>query len=69
MGPRELAGTTPVADGNSIVPFETASSHAIAWVVANAPSMDPRQIILVNLSGRGDKDINTIAKIDNITLT
>lgn len=45
------------------------SSHAIAWVVANAPSMDPRQIILVNLSGRGDKDISTIAKIDNITLT
>lgn len=45
------------------------SSHAIAWVVANAPRMDPRQIILVSLSGRGDKDINTIAKIDNITLT
>ena len=45
------------------------SSHAIAWVVANAPKMDKDQIILVNLSGRGDKDINTIAKIDNIDLT
>ena len=26
-------------------------------------------IILLNLSGRGDKDINTIAKLDNITLS
>jgi tryptophan synthase beta chain len=45
------------------------SSHAIAWVVANAPAMDPGDIILVNLSGRGDKDINTIAKLDNIQLS
>jgi tryptophan synthase beta chain len=45
------------------------SSHAIAWVVANAPAMDPSDIILVNLSGRGDKDINTIAKLDNIQLS
>ncbi|MCR9258291.1 MAG: tryptophan synthase subunit beta [Pseudomonadaceae bacterium] len=45
------------------------SSHAIAWVVKNAPTMDPDNIILVNLSGRGDKDINTIAKLDNITLS
>lgn len=45
------------------------SSHAIAWVVANAPSMDADKIILVNLSGRGDKDINTIAKLDNIDLS
>lgn len=44
------------------------SSHAIAWVIANAPSMPADKIILVNLSGRGDKDINTIAKIDNIEL-
>lgn len=45
------------------------SSHAIAWVVANAPSMAAEDIVLVNLSGRGDKDINTIAKLDNIQLT
>jgi len=30
--------------------------------------MKPDQVILVNLSGRGDKDINTVAKISNITL-
>ncbi|MEM7079830.1 MAG: tryptophan synthase subunit beta [Pseudomonadota bacterium] len=44
------------------------SSHALAWVVANAPQMDADDIILVNLSGRGDKDINTVAAIDGITL-
>jgi len=45
------------------------SSHAVAWVIANAPSMSNEQIVLVNLSGRGDKDINTIAKLDNIDLS
>ncbi len=44
------------------------SSHAIAWVIANAPLMSPEEIILVNLSGRGDKDINTVAKLDGIGL-
>ena len=44
------------------------TSHALAWVVANAPSMSPDQTILVNLSGRGDKDILTVADIDGITL-
>ena len=44
------------------------SSHAIAWVAANAPEMAPDQIVLVNLSGRGDKDINTVAALDGIGL-
>ena len=45
------------------------SSHALAWVVANAPQMRSDEIVLVNLSGRGDKDINTVAKIDGITIS
>ena len=45
------------------------TSHALAWVVANAPKMSPDQSILVNLSGRGDKDILTVADIDGISLT
>lgn len=44
------------------------SSHALAWAMAQAPKMAKDQVILVNLSGRGDKDINTMAKIDGITL-
>ena len=44
------------------------TSHALAWVVKNAPEMKESEIILVNLSGRGDKDILTVAEIDGITL-
>ncbi|HGO7274072.1 TPA: tryptophan synthase subunit beta [Neisseria meningitidis] len=44
------------------------SSHAVAWAVKNAPKMGKDQVILVNLSGRGDKDINTVAKLKGIKL-
>ena len=44
------------------------SSHALAWVIENAPKMSKEQVILVNLSGRGDKDINTVAKLKGIDL-
>jgi tryptophan synthase beta chain len=44
------------------------SSHALAHAMKLAPTMDRDQIILVNLSGRGDKDINTVAKLSGITL-
>jgi tryptophan synthase beta chain len=37
------------------------SAHAIAEVFKVAPSMTSKQIIVVNLSGRGDKDVNTVA--------
>ncbi len=42
------------------------SSHAIAYVTKLAPTMDKEQIIIMNLSGRGDKDIHTVATIDGI---
>lgn len=38
------------------------SSHALAEAARLAPSMRPDQIILVNLSGRGDKDMHTVAQ-------
>jgi len=44
------------------------SSHALAYAEKLAKEMSPDQIILVNLSGRGDKDINTVANIAGITL-
>ncbi len=44
------------------------SSHALAQAEKMAKTMDKDQVILVNLSGRGDKDINTVAKLANITL-
>ncbi|WP_136680854.1 tryptophan synthase subunit beta [Neptunomonas sp. XY-337] len=44
------------------------SSHAIAHAVKVAKEMSPDQIVVVNLSGRGDKDIHTVAGIDGIEL-
>ena len=46
--------------------LETA--HALAYVKKKAPSMDSEQVIVVNVSGRGDKDINTVANIEGIEL-
>jgi tryptophan synthase beta chain len=40
------------------------SSHAFAYAMKLAPTMRPDQSILVNLSGRGDKDIGTVADLD-----
>lgn len=44
------------------------SAHAIAEVIKRAPNMPADSIILVNLSGRGDKDLDTVIKVlgDNI---
>jgi len=44
------------------------SSHALAYVTKLAPTMDKDQIIVINLSGRGDKDIHTVATHEGITL-
>ena len=37
------------------------SAHAIAQAVKLAPTMGKDQTIIVNLSGRGDKDVHTVA--------
>ena len=42
------------------------SSHALAWVIKKAPAMSEEDIIVMNLSGRGDKDILTVAEMDGI---
>ena len=44
------------------------SSHALAHAAKIAPTMGKDKVLLVNLSGRGDKDINTVAKLKGITL-
>ncbi|HAS50240.1 MAG TPA: tryptophan synthase subunit beta [Gammaproteobacteria bacterium] len=44
------------------------SSHALAYVTKLAPTMRPDQRIVVNLSGRGDKDIHTVATLEGIQL-
>ncbi|MCG6900698.1 MAG: tryptophan synthase subunit beta [Gammaproteobacteria bacterium] len=42
------------------------SSHALAYAAKLAATMDKDKIIVVNLSGRGDKDIHTIAELEGI---
>jgi len=44
------------------------SSHALAYAAKLAPTMKKDQIILVNLSGRGDKDIHTVAAREGIKI-
>lgn len=44
------------------------SSHALAYLAELAPTMDSGQRIIVNLSGRGDKDVATVASAQNLSL-
>jgi len=44
------------------------SSHALSYTARIAPAMDRDRIIVVNLSGRGDKDVHTIAAMEGITI-
>ncbi len=44
------------------------TSHALAYVKKLAPTMKKDQMIVVNLSGRGDKDILTVAEIDKVSI-
>jgi tryptophan synthase beta chain len=44
------------------------TSHAIAQVIKMAPTMSKDQTILVNLSGRGDKDMHTVAAKEGMTI-
>lgn len=68
---QERAGYTYATDAEALAAFQTLcrtegiipaleSSHAVAEAIKRAPSMRPDQIILVNLSGRGDKDLDTV---------
>ncbi len=44
------------------------SSHALAYAAKLAPTLASDRVLIVNLSGRGDKDINTIARLEGIQL-
>jgi tryptophan synthase beta chain len=56
-----LDGFRVLAETEGIIPaLETA--HAIAYVLKAAPKMPREKIVIVNCSGRGDKDVDTVAK-------
>jgi tryptophan synthase beta chain len=62
-----LAAFDLLAREEGIVPA-LESAHAIAHAVAMAPTMKRNQVLLVNLSGRGDKDVQQVARMRGITL-
>lgn len=62
-----LAAFDLLAREEGIVPA-LESAHAIAEVVKLAPTMKKSQVILANLSGRGDKDVQQVAKLRGVTL-
>ncbi|MFW5985134.1 MAG: tryptophan synthase subunit beta [Halanaerobiaceae bacterium] len=39
------------------------SSHALAYAEKIVPELDQKQVVVINLSGRGDKDVNTLKKV------
>jgi len=63
-----LASFHELARAEGIIPA-LESSHALAYAKKVAPSLASDRHIVVNLSGRGDKDIFTIAKREGISLT
>lgn len=62
-----LAAFDLLAREEGIVPA-LESAHAIAHVVKVAPTMRKKQVLVVNLSGRGDKDVQQVARMRGITL-
>ncbi len=72
----ERAFYTSVTDDEALAAFQTLcraegiipaleSSHAVAEALQRAPTMRVDQIVIVNLSGRGDKDLDTVLKVNS----
>ena len=62
-----LAGFHLLIEREGIIPA-LESSHAIAYARKLAPELGRDRVIIVNLSGRGDKDMHTVAKREGTTL-
>jgi tryptophan synthase beta chain len=57
-----LEGFTMLSKTEGIIPA-LESSHAVAYAAKMAPAMGTNEVMIVNLSGRGDKDVNTVAAL------
>ena len=62
-----LQGFRELTQIEGIIPA-LESSHAMAYVTKLAPTMDKDQIIIATVSGRGDKDLMTVARIDGVEM-
>jgi len=62
-----LAAFDMLARTEGIIPA-LESSHALAEAVKLAPKLSQGEVIIVNLSGRGDKDVQHVARIKGVQL-
>ncbi|MGC2423525.1 MAG: tryptophan synthase subunit beta [Nitrospirota bacterium] len=62
-----LAAFDLLSQTEGIIPA-LESSHAVAEAVKRAPRMKKSQVLIVNLSGRGDKDVNQVAEMRGVSL-
>lgn len=62
-----VQGFLTLSKAEGIIPA-IESSHAVAEAVKRVPQMDKDQIVLITISGRGDKDVEQIAKYLGIEL-
>ncbi|AIS52651.1 tryptophan synthase beta chain [Thermoanaerobacter kivui] len=62
-----LAAFMDLSQTEGIIPA-LESAHALAYAMKLAPNLRKDNIIIVNLSGRGDKDVNTVAKVLGVEL-
>jgi len=62
-----IAGFHALTRSEGIIPA-LESAHALAFAAGLAPRMSSDDVIVVNLSGRGDKDLQTVARIEGIGL-
>jgi tryptophan synthase beta chain len=62
-----LEALRTLSETEGIIPA-LESSHAVAYAAKLAPTLQREQVIVVNLSGRGDKDMGTVAKAFGVTL-
>ncbi len=57
-----LAAFHALSEQEGIIPA-LESAHAVAYAMCLAATLSPRQIVVINLSGRGDKDVETVQKL------
>ena len=69
----------PITDEEAVNAFEylsrtegiipaVESAHAVAYALKLAPTMDKDKIIVINISGRGDKDVAAIARYRGVNI-
>ncbi len=75
----DRAEYVPITDDEAVNAFEylsrtegiipaIESSHAVAYAIKLAPTLDKDKIIVINLSGRGDKDVAAIARYRGVEI-